>query len=741
MDEAAPREQPIPGPARPAFIRRTLKLALLAAVLVVHFLSRQYLVPTRPMREGWNYPYVYRTTLAILAGRGFGVFRFSDAPESKPVVEFLSGQRDGLSRQELRRFRDGPDGRPVAFPLPEAQTALPHYPPGGELATPLSPLHSSRVLDLYLTALLWKIFGVRWSVLLTACALVSTAVCLLVFFTARRLGGGFWPGLCAAVLYLASPLENDFAVRALRDISPLWFAALAFACLVCLVERFRSTAANAAALGLTGFACTLGCGWRPDAMLLVPFIAASAAVVVLRRRRGWRYLLAAAGAFLLGAVVPLAAIRVLAPASPQSPLVGFQMGYYGEYARCNLLGLENAFQVSRDDVDTAETAQQWHADHHPHAGPAPCYGPAYGAACLGMYGEEVLPNLFQWTWSFPRFYTRALDACRNRDLPINGSTYLPPLPRPRWLQPATVWLLEPLSAAGPWLFGLGAVVCLLRRGERGRLALPALLLRLLRGGAVLRAARAETRRAAGPAAVRVRRRRPGVLSWCATAVSAVFGLCDLSRCATAVSAVFGRCTFRTAETAVAHSPRCVAAGPVADRRRRRCDAGLGPGLRRRLRLQPPMPPRAAGRRDRARPNRPAGPGGAARPAAVLGNTAAGGAATGRPATCCASRPAPARVPLNAAGCAPSGRSPRPDSSSRDTACTPAASSASSSPATPERRLAKSTPSSAPPSWRARRGSSPARAWTWPTGAGCPSAPSSFPASANLATRSSAGPPA
>ncbi len=119
-------------------------------------------------------------------------------------------------------------------------------------------------------------------------------------------------------------------------------------------------------------------------------------------------------------------------------------------------------------MDTAETAQQWLLDHYPHAAPAPCYGPAYGAACLGMYREEVPANLFWWTWSFPRFYGRALNACRNHDLPINGATFLPPLPRPKWLRPAAAWLLEPLSAAGPWLFALGAVVCLLRPGERGR---------------------------------------------------------------------------------------------------------------------------------------------------------------------------------------------------------------------------------------------------------------------------------
>ena len=261
-----------------------------------------------------------------------------------------------------------------------------------------------------MTALLWKIFGVRWSVLLTFCALASTAVCLLVFLTGRRLGGGFWPGLCAAVLYLASPLENDLALRSLRDISPLWFAALAFACFVCLVERFRSAPANWAALGLTGFACTLGCGWRPDAMILAPFVGASAAFLLLRRRRGWRYLLAGAAAFLLGAAAPLGAVRLLCPSARQSPLVVFHMAYYGEYERCNLLGLENTFEVSRDDVETALTAQQYLADHARAGGSSPvppCYGPAYGQACFRMYREEVLPNLHRWTSGFPGFYIRA----------------------------------------------------------------------------------------------------------------------------------------------------------------------------------------------------------------------------------------------------------------------------------------------------------------------------------------------
>ena len=447
--------------------RRAAKVVLLAAVLVVHFLSRQYLVKALPVTESTNYPFVYRTALALLAGRGFTVFRVSDAPESVPVADFLEGRRDGLSRQEFRRFLDGPDGQPVPCPDPAAPTtAFPPAAPTTELAQPVSPWHTSRVLDLYVTAALWRLFGVRWSVLLTFCALASTAACLLVFFAARRVGGGFWPGLCAAVLYLASPLENDYAISCLRDISPLWFAALAFAIFFCLVERFRSAPANLAALALLGLVCTLGCGWRSDAMLLAPFLGASSAVLLLIRRRSWRYLLAAGAAFCLGALPPLTAIRWLCPAPVTNPLVGFHVGYYGEFDRCNALGLENTFGVSRDDIDADMTAQQYHADHD-HAAPFGYLGSEYGSACFRMYREEIPQNLYHWVRGFPEFYLRALDACRLRDLAVVGR-YPPPLPRPRWLAPAATWVLGPLSAAGPWLFGLGVCVSLLRPGQRWR---------------------------------------------------------------------------------------------------------------------------------------------------------------------------------------------------------------------------------------------------------------------------------
>jgi hypothetical protein len=441
-------------------------VVLLAALLVVHFLSRQHLAALLPPNQGSNYPYVYRTSLALLAGQGFRMLRFSDGPESRPVVEFLNGQRNNVSREEFRRFRNGPDSRAIAFPLPEAKVILPQFPYDGELKTPLSPLHTTRVLDLYTTALLWRIFGIRWSVLLTFCALASTAACLMIFFIGRRLGGGYWPGLFAALLYLAMPLENDLAIRSLRDISPLWFAAVAFAAFVCLVERFRSTPANWAALALTGMACTVGCGWRQDAMILAPFLGAAATVLLLRHWKGWRYLLAAEFAFILGALLPLTAIGLLCPGPRMNPLVSFHMGYYGEFSRCSLFGLENTFQVFRDDVNAANAAQQYHADHEADGAPIECWSPAYGRACFGMYREEISQNLYHWTRGFPAFYLKTLRACRNYDLPINGSWLPPAVPRPRWLKPLADWVLNPLTAVGGWLFALGVCVSFVRQGTR-----------------------------------------------------------------------------------------------------------------------------------------------------------------------------------------------------------------------------------------------------------------------------------
>ena len=146
-----PEENVVAGGTIPPAARRSLrpvqpllKVGLLAVVLVVHFLSRQHLAGGVPMPGGYNYPFVYRTSLCLLAGKGFHAFRFSDAPESAPVVAFLNGQREGVNREEFRRFLAGPDAEPIGFPLPDDHGIIPLYAPEGELKTPVQPLETSR---------------------------------------------------------------------------------------------------------------------------------------------------------------------------------------------------------------------------------------------------------------------------------------------------------------------------------------------------------------------------------------------------------------------------------------------------------------------------------------------------------------------------------------------------------------------------------------------------------------------
>jgi hypothetical protein len=168
---------------------------LLLGLLTLHFVTRQQAARAMPLRDRAFYPYVYRVSLSLLAGQGFEVFRLSDAPASRPVAEFLALQRKRLSPEEFHAFEAGPDARPITFPPPSAEKRFPNYMGEDEILT--NPLHTTRVLDVYVTALLWKVFGIRWSVLATFCAVCSTLSGLLVFLIGRRLGGGFWPGWLA----------------------------------------------------------------------------------------------------------------------------------------------------------------------------------------------------------------------------------------------------------------------------------------------------------------------------------------------------------------------------------------------------------------------------------------------------------------------------------------------------------------------------------------------------------------
>jgi hypothetical protein len=431
---------------------RAAQVALLAGLLLTHFLVRLHLHRTTPLEARGFYPQVYRVSLSLLAGNGFHQFRLSDRPESRAVWEFLLLRRPRLSRREFAAFRACPDCAPLGDTVAELARPLPTH--AGDDANLYAPLHTTRALDVYGAALVWKLCGIGWTPLFVFYALVSTGACLLVFAIARKLGGGFLPGFLAALLYFASPLEADLTIRSLRDVSPLWFAALAFAAWLYLSERFQSRIANVAMAGGVGALSALGYGWRTDCLLLPPFLLFCLIVGLRAQRVCWGEVAARAAGFLGGSVlVWLVLLALVGPVRRQSPLIGFHMAYYGEYSRCKLLGVENTFQVWRDDLQTCLDCHFAHAARHPDAPDCAYLDDAYGAACAGMYRSRFGYNLYPAIQGFPRFYRHALRACRFAGLPIDG-----------WYYPPLAPAVQALARWNRWsglLFALGAAVALL----------------------------------------------------------------------------------------------------------------------------------------------------------------------------------------------------------------------------------------------------------------------------------------
>src|SRR5579884_1067616 len=102
-----------------------LRALLLAGLLATHFGSRYHAHRTIPLAERGFNTYVYRVSLALLAGDGFQTYRFSEAPPTAPVAEFLNLQRPRLAPAEFAAFLAGPDARPLAHPFTDIARPFP----------------------------------------------------------------------------------------------------------------------------------------------------------------------------------------------------------------------------------------------------------------------------------------------------------------------------------------------------------------------------------------------------------------------------------------------------------------------------------------------------------------------------------------------------------------------------------------------------------------------------------------
>ena len=211
---------------------------------------------------------------------------------------------------------------------------------------------SSRILDQYVVAGLWRLFGIRWQAVFLFAVAMSMLSCLFVFFIGHRVGGSYWAGLLAATLYFASPLASYLETWSLRDASPLWFATAGFCFLFCVVDRVQSPARRLAACVALGFVAMVGIGWRPDVLLLVLYLGFSLLVLSWLRGLSWRSLVSSLAVYGLSAVCCHAAIFALSSERELDSQNGFQNAVYADFSRANLLQIENSFQIQRCDRAT-----------------------------------------------------------------------------------------------------------------------------------------------------------------------------------------------------------------------------------------------------------------------------------------------------------------------------------------------------------------------------------------------------
>jgi hypothetical protein len=408
------------------------------------------------------YPAAYRVSLSLASGRGYNhvsipvqtVFteadiinrRFRDLPQQGPVpaaavplVEFFELRRSHITPEELRAYWDSPHGKVL---------------PGGGWA-------DSRVLDVYLVSWLWRIFGVSWIVLYAQNCVASTLCCLLLILLTLRLTGSRLAALCAGALLAASPFESHFTIRTVRDISPFWFATASFTFLSLVVQRFKSWWANGLTWLALGFLAMIGRGWRPDVLALVPPLLVILFVVVWASRRSLLAAFLAISVYLAGVWAAGALVCWFAP--PPEGL--FHIGYYGNATRANHLGLENSFQIWRDDVTMNFQIRERGAARGEEV---PYGGSLYAQYCREMYREALPYYLFGFVSRYPAFYWDALGGFPAEGMLQGENEGMLRQGRLAWALPHYRRIFDPLTALLPWLFVLGACAFYWRGQEMAR---------------------------------------------------------------------------------------------------------------------------------------------------------------------------------------------------------------------------------------------------------------------------------
>ena len=128
-----------PSPS-PRACRTAVKIVALVALLVLHFLTRVYDARTMPLAGRHIYPRSYGFSLSLMSGRGLRDVVISDDSAARPIKEFLLLERNSVSAEEFAVYRAEMQSSGV-----DRQFDI------------YAPLATTRILDLYLAAGLWRL--------------------------------------------------------------------------------------------------------------------------------------------------------------------------------------------------------------------------------------------------------------------------------------------------------------------------------------------------------------------------------------------------------------------------------------------------------------------------------------------------------------------------------------------------------------------------------------------------------
>lgn len=444
---------------------RAVQVALLTAVLGMHFLMRWHVAEAMPLAARHFYPQDYLPSIRMAATHrltGHLPERIwantpetnpLTRPEAAPVREFLSLMRPAVTADEERAFLNAPGARV-------------------ELTC------FGRVLDIYLAALVWRVMGTSWAAFFFVYCLISTFACWMVASIARTLTGSFWAGALAAFFFATSPLESEYTMWSVRDTSPLWFAALAVWCFARFVVPADRPGLPHLALGV---ASAVGLGWRPDTLILLPLTAGALVIAAVLRHRRLRPVLAAVALFAVGAAATRGGISLAGPKSDIPDEAGFHVAYYGNWTRANLLGIENSFEISRSDRHVELAVHDYNAATARFPGVGYLDGP-YGTLVRDMYLESLRYYAYRLVTGYPSSTWRSLSGL-STDGALEGVP-LEVVARDRYpLHWTYDRVLDPLRRAVPALALVGAF-CGLAFGRK-RLIAGVLIVFLLYYAAIL----------------------------------------------------------------------------------------------------------------------------------------------------------------------------------------------------------------------------------------------------------------